>query len=163
MRFRVSVQAVLAAVSLAVVLAQPAAAQRQSSVQCPDNSTVLISKDVGMDRWAISYRPSTGVTTGNVYTADGGAIFLKCDRRGLEQGQVILSCSTGTGCSDTECPAFEPIGGEIPIAVSAAGVNFADTHKIEQSYVTGTGLPWPQLKSTVGSSRSTSSSPVSQF
>ena len=118
MRFRVSVQAALAAAALTVVLAQPSAAQRQSSVQCPDNSTVLISKDVGQDRWAISYRPSTGVTTGNVYTADGGAIFLKCDRRGLEQGQVILSCSTGTGCSDTECPAFEPIGGEIPIACS---------------------------------------------
>lgn len=118
MRRIVVVQAGLAAVIGLAALAAPASAQRQSSVQCPDVGTVLISKDVGQDRWAISYRPSSGVTTGNVYTADGGAVFLKCDRRGIEQGQVILSCSTGAGCSDTECPAFEPIGGEIPIACS---------------------------------------------
>ena len=118
MRIRSFRRAALAAVALTVVVADPSAAQRQSSIQCPDSGTVLISKDVGQDRWAISYRPSTGVTTGNVYTADGGAIFLKCDRRGIESGQVILACSTGTSCSDGECPPFEPIVGDVPIACS---------------------------------------------
>jgi len=49
-----------------------------------------------------------------------------------------------------DVPDPAPSGGEIPIAVSAAGVNFADTHKIEQSYVTGTGLPFVPGTEVVG-------------
>ena len=56
-----------------------------------------------MDRWAISYRPRPG-DDGQRLHADGGAIFLKCDRRGLEQGQVILSCSDRHGLQRHRVP-----------------------------------------------------------
>jgi len=103
---------------IVLLAAGSASAQRDSSVACTDNGSVLISKDVGSDRWAITYRPTDGVTTGNVYAADGGAIFLQCRRESVTSGAVELSCSTSPGCGATECPAFEPIGGTVAIPCS---------------------------------------------
>jgi len=49
-----------------------------------------------------------------------------------------------------EIPDPAPASGELPIAVSAAGINFADTHKTEASYVTGTELPFVPGTEVVG-------------
>jgi len=43
-----------------------------------------------------------------------------------------------------------PGDGDVPIAVAAAGVNYADTHKIEQSYVKGISLPFIPGTEVVG-------------
>jgi hypothetical protein len=57
---------------------------RESAVQCtsPTASQVLVNKEVGEDRWVITYRKSDGQTVGNVFTASGSAVFLPCTRSG---------------------------------------------------------------------------------
>jgi hypothetical protein len=129
---------------LGVVLllaAGSASAQRESAVACTDNGTVLISKDVGTDRWAISYRPTNGSTTGNVYAADGGAIFLECERESITNGAVNLSCATSPGCGATECPPFEPIGGTVSIACSFFTAPCSKTVSTFSSSATCSGSP----------------------
>src|SRR5262245_1237489 len=72
------------------VRAQDARAQgigRQSGVQIsPDGKRVLISKDVGDERWAITLNDDNTVT-GNVFPQDGGPPqFVWCEPAAEAQG-----------------------------------------------------------------------------
>lgn len=81
---------------------------RQSGVQItPDGARVLVSKDVGNERWSIARELATGTVTGNVFLTDGGApLFLFCTQTGETGDAVELACSGADACSDTLCPAF---------------------------------------------------------
>ena len=116
-------------------------AQGGSSVQCIDGGTLLISKDVGPDRWAISYRRSDGLTAGNVYSQDGGAIFLSCRREGIREGNVQLSCGTSLGCSADECPAFEPIAEPVSVPCTFFTAPCSKTPSSSASAATCSGSP----------------------
>ena len=105
---------------LAMTLAAPALGQtgRGSGIQCtPDNSAVLVNKDVGGERWVITFNQRDGFTTGNVIGADGSVTFLACNFGSIENGEVALTCGTSGSCSDTSCPAFE---GSIPTSVNCS-------------------------------------------
>ena len=72
----------LASLALAAAVSIPSAAhaQRESGIQlAPDSNRYFISKDVGSERWAITYNLDDKTVTGNVFPLDGGApTFLSC-------------------------------------------------------------------------------------
>ena len=69
----------LALVSV-VALATTAHAQSSGLQQTPDSARYLISKDVGAERWAISYNLADKTVTGNVFKTDGSApSFVYCN------------------------------------------------------------------------------------
>jgi len=86
--------------------AQPAAGTRTT----PDGKQVLISKDVGNERWAITYNLDDKTVTGNVFPISGGApTFLTCDITRVEQApnpvdaQYYLSCRASGPCATAPC------------------------------------------------------------
>ena len=94
----------LVATHAAVAGAQP----RQSGVQLtPDLQSVLVSKDVGTERWAIALN-ADGTATGNVFRQDGAPpSFLWCeeltDRR--TDTELTLSCYAASACAAAPCDA----------------------------------------------------------
>ena len=83
----------------------PAAAQ--SGVQVtPDGKQNLVSKDVGDQRWAITYDLQDGTVTGNVFFPNGGAAsFVWCERADEQPGggDVALSCYGADPCAASPC------------------------------------------------------------
>ena len=127
-----------AAVALLLTALASAPAAAQSGVQrTPDGKRTLVSKDVGDQRWAISYDPQDGTVTGNVFFPNGGAAtFVWCERAddqgGAGGGEIALSCYGADPCIASPCTAeqwsfiadislpvafFEPPSGENPNVV----------------------------------------------
>jgi len=114
---------------LASVLSpQDAAAQRQSGIQLPpDSARYLISKDVGSDRWAITYNLDDKTVTGNVFsTAGSPPQFVWCSTTSVDQAsspadaQYNLSCQFAGPCAEAPCSASE-WNVSAPIAVTVPG------------------------------------------
>jgi len=80
---------------------------RQSRVETsPDGRWVLVSKDVGSERWAIARNTGDGSVTGNVFRNGGGALFVWCadeTPRG-EEDEITLSCFGAGACAAAPCP-----------------------------------------------------------
>ncbi len=73
--------------AMTLTLALPALGQAaQSGVQwTPDTARVLVNKDVGVERWAITLNLSDFSATGNVFFSDGGdPAFIWCDKTGQD-------------------------------------------------------------------------------
>jgi hypothetical protein len=81
----------------------------------PDDARrTLISKDVGGERWAITYNPDDQTVTGNVFSSGGGAPkFVWCDRTGDDGDpdpytvQIDFTCSGADACESPSCPTGE--------------------------------------------------------
>ena len=125
-RHRIRIAA-LAALLAGLVLggASAANAQRESGIQLsPESNRYFISKDVGNERWAITYNLDDKTITGNVFPIDGGApTFLTCDITSVQQApnpadaQYFLSCRASAPCASAPCGTQwgEPIdAGAIP-------------------------------------------------
>lgn len=76
----------------------------------PDGRQVLISKDIGAERWAISVNLNDGTVTGNVFTPNGGdPKFVSCERVGddgsLEpsSGEIRYRCFGADRCVASPC------------------------------------------------------------
>ena len=88
-----------------------ARAQRESGIQlAPGSNRYFITKDVGQDRWAITYNLADKTVTGNVFPQDGGApTFLTCDITSVEQAsdpadaQYFLECRSAGPCASAPC------------------------------------------------------------
>jgi hypothetical protein len=82
---------------------------RASGIQItPDGERVLISKDVGEERWAITRNLDDSTVTGNVFFAEGGdPLFLFCEQEDQVDDDLQLECFGADRCSDTACPEFE--------------------------------------------------------
>jgi hypothetical protein len=86
-------------------------AQRESGIQLsPESNRYFISKDVGQERWAISYNLDDKTVTGNVFPIDGGSpTFLTCNITRVEQApnpadaQYFLDCRTSGPCASAPC------------------------------------------------------------
>lgn len=81
-------------------------ARRASGVQiAPDGRHILISKDVGNERWAIDYEPASGALTGNVFRTDGAPpTFLACVRTSQpDVATLTFGCSAGDACPAAPC------------------------------------------------------------
>jgi hypothetical protein len=89
-----------------VVLVAPSLAFAQAGVQWTrERDATLVSKDVGAERWAITYRLSDGRVTGNVYRTDTGATsFLDCPRTGIDGENAIFDCYGAGACLQAPCP-----------------------------------------------------------
>lgn len=71
-------------VVLLCLLAAPTVALAQGGVRdSRDDAQILVNKDVGNERWAISYDRATGTITGNVFFPDGAdpAFIMVCSGR----------------------------------------------------------------------------------
>jgi hypothetical protein len=88
-----------------------AQAQRESGIQLsPESNRYFISKDVGNERWAITYNLDDKTVTGNVFPIDGGApTFLTCNTTRVDQApnpadaQYFLSCRASGPCPSAPC------------------------------------------------------------
>jgi hypothetical protein len=90
------------------LLAMPgnARAQRQSGIQLGyDDFTIMVSKDIGGDRWAISYDDFNGIVQGNVFPQDGGPPqFVWCeDTLEGDDENLIFDCYSAVPCTAGPC------------------------------------------------------------
>jgi hypothetical protein len=91
--------------------ARAAHAQRQSGIQLsPESNRYFISKDVGQERWAITYNLDDKTVTGNVFPINGGApTFLSCKITRVDQAanpadaQYFLDCRSTGPCASAPC------------------------------------------------------------
>lgn len=110
LRGRLALCAGLSAAALGLA-ASPAHAQRESGIQLtPDSARYLISKDVGSDRWAITYNLSDKTITGNVFPQGGGPPqFISCTTTSVDQNEdpaqamYHLHCEFSQPCSAAPC------------------------------------------------------------
>ncbi|MEW6267699.1 MAG: hypothetical protein AB1689_00210 [Thermodesulfobacteriota bacterium] len=104
-----------AACSLAaVLLAGAGAAPAQTTAgtrTTPDGKQVLVSKDVGGERWAISVNLDDGTATGNVFRPGAEPKFVWCERTGDDgsldpvEGEVRYACRGADACLASPCDA----------------------------------------------------------
>jgi hypothetical protein len=93
----------------ALLLALPPGARAQNTVT-PDGEQMLIQRNVGSERWAISYSFGGSTITGNVFKADGGApSFVSCAFTDIDYAEdpfdsrYFLDCWGADTCSALPC------------------------------------------------------------
>ena len=70
----------------------------------PDQARVLVSKDVGAERWAITRHMDDKTVTGNVFSGAGSAPkFVWCEETGESAGDVSLRCYGADACESAPC------------------------------------------------------------
>lgn len=85
-------------VMAAVLAATTAAAQTRGVQFTPDGKRVLVNKDVGSERWAIT-KNENGTITGNVFRSDGGPpAFVFCSPTGAPDS---YECFGADACTDS--------------------------------------------------------------
>jgi hypothetical protein len=101
---------VVLATALVAALASGAAAQSSGIQQTPDSARYLISKDVGAERWAISFNLNDKTVTGNVFKTDGSApSFIWCrivneaTSPNPADTQYTLDCYGADACAAAPC------------------------------------------------------------
>lgn len=84
---------------------QGSVAGRSSGVQpSVDGKRILISKDVGDQRWVIVWNEDDRTLTGNVFFPGGGdPQFVWCIERGREGGQIQFTCHGAGRCTEPPC------------------------------------------------------------
>jgi len=116
----------VAALLAGLLLPGVAGAQRQSGIQLPpDSARYLISKDVGTDRWAITYNLDDKTVSGNVFSTTGTPPqFVFCTTTSVEQApnpgdaQYNLSCQFSGPCAAAPCNASAwNVGAPVPVTV----------------------------------------------
>lgn len=87
------------------VLLISSVAYAQHGVQVtPDGKRNLISKDVGDERWAITYNLDDQTVTGNVFFPGGGEpAFVWCQPTSEDSCTVSLQCSGADKCVSAPC------------------------------------------------------------
>lgn len=100
---------------LALALATATPANAQSGIQItPDGKRSLINRDLGDERWAISYDFDDRTVTGNVFFRDGRPpAFVWCERVSDDGNpdpgtvEITFSCSGAQSCRTTACAAAD--------------------------------------------------------
>lgn len=84
----------IALLSAVLVAAGVAPVHAQSGVQVArDGRTNLVSKDVGSERWAITYDLDAKTATGNVFRCDGGEpAFVSCETISRNGEAMTMRC-----------------------------------------------------------------------
>ncbi|HEY2387379.1 MAG TPA: hypothetical protein VGK30_10480 [Candidatus Binatia bacterium] len=101
---------------LAAVLAARSGAARQQAEalpsnkgiqETPDTKHILVSKDVGSDRWAISGNADDGTLSGNVFRGEGSPpAFVWCNQTGDDLNPDIRNRIATYACFGSDaCPA----------------------------------------------------------
>jgi hypothetical protein len=113
-----------------IVMALATSADAKSPVRfTPDGTTILVNKDVGTERWAISLDTERATVSGNVLIGADDARFLWCgitdalgDPTDLAQQTLVMHCFYGDPCTD--------------VASCASG--FSGWHSIGEVQIPGT-------------------------
>jgi hypothetical protein len=99
-----------ALILILTLLGSEALAQGSGLQQTPDSQRYLISKDVGAERWAISFNLRDRTVTGNVFKTDGSApSFIWCSIENVATSpdpaatQYTLDCYGGDACAQAPC------------------------------------------------------------
>lgn len=93
----------LAATILGVCLPALSLAQTPTTLS-PTAQHILVSKEIGTERWAIVQDLSTGTLLGNVTGASGGATrFLWCETLAASNTELRFLCSGATDCEAPDC------------------------------------------------------------
>ncbi len=117
-------------VALGVVMALATSAHAKSPVRfTPDGTTILVNKDVGTERWAISLDTERATVSGNVLIGAADARFLWCgitdalgDPTNLAQQTLVMHCFYGDPCTD----------------VASCDAGFSGWHSIGEVQIPGT-------------------------
>lgn len=107
--------------TLSLGLVAPGLAGAQSGIQItPDSRRVLVSKDVGAERWALTRNLEDGTVTGNVFFSDGSLPqFIACEEVGRDGGTLRLRCDASLQCPLLPCIVTEWKSlGEVTLPVS---------------------------------------------
>ena len=99
----------------ALLLMVPALVHADSGVQmCPDGERVLISKDVGDERWAMMYDLNDYSVMGNVFRGSGEPpAFVWCERIETDghpdprHEMMTFSCYGADSCPEEPCEVGE--------------------------------------------------------
>lgn len=95
----------ISATILALLLIPPTALAGSGVQYSRDKKSTLISKDVGTERWAITYRLADGAVFGNVFYPDGREpSFVSCDRSSSNGGSATFRCYGADRCGGEPCP-----------------------------------------------------------
>lgn len=116
-----------------LMVATRAEAQRQSGIQrTPDGQRVLVSKDVGGQRYAITLNTADGSVTGNVFSTDGSPPkFISCEKIGLRafSCRVADTCDGGGARQSGIQQVFA--GTAILVSKDVGGDRFAITQNVD--------------------------------
>ncbi len=132
--------AALLALTVGLLAAAPVRAQIAGLQMTPDSGRYLINKDVGNERWAISFNLNDRTVTGNVFRTDGPPAFVWCEIKHETpspvpaQTQYLLDCFGADACLSAPCTPDQwtriatdlPIGGDFllpPGTLSTFGGN----------------------------------------
>ena len=123
---------------------------RDSGIQCGASPglplafppTVIVNKDVGDDRFAITFDLASSRAIGNVFSADGSVTALICiaepDSWVTGDDPICFQCVGADGCTGDSCPSYDDAGSQCiprsffeapcnPDAVGRNGLNYNDT------------------------------------
>ena len=97
--------------AVATLVGAPAATAQDRGVQTtPGQDVVLVSKDVGDERWAIALDLRTGTAIGNVFPMGGGPpSFVWCSAKSVvlapdpNQTSYTLDCFGASACPNPPC------------------------------------------------------------
>jgi len=85
--------------------------ERRSGLQItPDGERTLVSKDVGAERWTITYERASGRAVGNVFATDGSPPrFVACARVAENPSSALLTfdCRVANPCIAAPCAPGE--------------------------------------------------------
>jgi len=92
----------------------------------PDRNQILVSKDIGAERWTIVLDEDRATATGNVYYPDGRPpLFIWCRPVDVNPNPnprltiFFFDCSGANACPASGCPnAWSLVARRIPIAGS---------------------------------------------
>ena len=85
-----------------------------------DRARSLISKDVGSERWAITFNPDDQTATGNIFHSDGGEpSFVWCHASANDGTTLNLDCYGADKCPSAPCDSSEwTFIGNVPLPAS---------------------------------------------
>lgn len=103
--------------ALAALLAAAGPAWAAEAVGTPDGTRTLLSKDVGVERWAITHNfDEDGTVTGNVFFPGGGdPQFLWCEDHTSGAENLVFQCFGARGCEAACTPSDWSWVAEVPI------------------------------------------------
>mgnify|MGYP000855451849 CR=1 FL=1 len=111
----------LALVVVCPTFALTAAAAEPAATLTPDQSTLLVSRDIGGLRWTILQDLETGAVTGNVYDLGGGEPrFVWCAIGAVPEPNISFSCSGATSCETEDCSQdWQALDGAVEVPMSS--------------------------------------------
>jgi len=108
-----------------LALATSALAAPTGVALTPDQNAILVSKDIGGARWAITFNTGADVptVTGNVFPTDGGEpAFVYCvpfrvDGTPDDVANAVFhfACSGNTACHPGNCPSWTSISQDVAL------------------------------------------------